>query len=387
VTFASRPAALVAADLNGDGRADLVMSNCRARLEKGLGVALSDPNAGPGGGFAPVSYIADEGGDLVVGDLNGDGKTDILTSSGSLVLINKGDGGFASPVRLNVIGQPALGDVNGDGTNDIVVFRNLGDNGAIFALPNTTRCLPPNGIVAASAASYASSQLAGDSIAALFGADLTAETKAATGLPLPTTLSGLSVIVKDSANAERPAPLFFASPGQINFQVPPGAAAGVALIELIKGGGAIATSTARIAPVLPGLFSADATGAGYPAATVLRIKADGAQLYEPVVDFSASLNRYVARPVDLGPDLGNASDQVFLILFGTGVRNRSALSAVAAQVGGAGVDALYAGAQGGFVGLDQVNLRLPRSLAGRGEINVSLVIDGKASNVVRISIK
>jgi uncharacterized protein (TIGR03437 family) len=41
----------------------------------------------------------------------------------------------------------------------------------------------------------------------------------------------------------------------------------------------------------------------------------------------------------------------------------------------------------GFVGLDQVNIVLPRTLIGKGLINVVLTVDGKVSNTVQISIK
>ncbi|MGH9855169.1 MAG: hypothetical protein ACREBD_35500 [Blastocatellia bacterium] len=37
--------------------------------------------------------------------------------------------------------------------------------------------------------------------------------------------------------------------------------------------------------------------------------------------------------------------------------------------------------------MDQVNLRLPRGLAGRGEVNVVLTVDGKTANTVRINVK
>ena len=61
--------------------------------------------------------------------------------------------------------------------------------------------------------------------------------------------------------------------------------------------------------------------------------------------------------------------------------------AVNVTVGGVSSDVLYAGAAPGLVGLDQVNLRLSRSLAGRGEVEVALSADGKAANPVRITIR
>ena len=57
------------------------------------------------------------------------------------------------------------------------------------------------------------------------------------------------------------------------------------------------------------------------------------------------------------------------------------------MIGVVACDTLYAGAQGSLVGLDQVNVRLPRSLAGRGEVEVSFTADGKAANVVRVNFK
>lgn len=48
---------------------------------------------------------------------------------------------------------------------------------------------------------------------------------------------------------------------------------------------------------------------------------------------------------------------------------------------------LLAGAQGDFVGLDQVNVGLSHILTGRGEIDVVLTVDGKVANAVKASIK
>jgi uncharacterized protein (TIGR03437 family) len=47
----------------------------------------------------------------------------------------------------------------------------------------------------------------------------------------------------------------------------------------------------------------------------------------------------------------------------------------------------YAGNQNQYVGLDQINVRLTRSLIGRGEVEVNLTIDGRAANTVRVSFK
>jgi uncharacterized protein (TIGR03437 family) len=92
----------------------------------------------------------------------------------------------------------------------------------------------------------------------------------------------------------------------------------------------------------------------------------------------------VTAPIDLEP----AGDQVYLIVYGTGIRNRSSLNNVMVTIGGVPVSVLYAGDTPGFVGLDQVNIGpLPRVLIGRGMADVVLAVDGKVANTVKITMK
>jgi len=86
-------------------------------------------------------------------------------------------------------------------------------------------------------------------------------------------------------------------------------------------------------------------------------------------------------------DVSVAGDQVFLVLFGTGIRFRSSLSNVTATIGGTPVSVQYAGPQGTFVGLDQLNIALPASLVGRGEADLVLTADGQIANTIRVNIK
>jgi serine-type D-Ala-D-Ala carboxypeptidase/endopeptidase len=241
----------------------------------------------------------------------------------------------------------------------------------------------PRPLANASAASYSSTALAPASIAAAFGANLANATLLAGTNPLPTTLGGTTVIVRDSAGVERAAPLFFVSPGQINYLLPPQTAAGTAGIFVSTTGSVLAGNTTPIAATAPGLFTADASGRGLAAATVLRVKSNGALIYEPVAQFNTTQNKFVAVPIDLS----DASDQVFLLLFGTGLRGRSTLATVNAQMGGLATNVLYAGEQGSFAGLDQINLPISRTLQGRGEITVNLTVEGQSANAVTIVVK
>jgi hypothetical protein len=102
----------------------------------------------------------------------------------------------------------------------------------------------------------------------------------------------------------------------------------------------------EIVRVRPGLFTANANGQGVAAALALRVRADGSQQFEPVSRFDPAQNRFVSTPIDLGP----ATDQVFLILFGTGTRFRSSLSSVSARIGGVDAPVLDRAWRGGDQG-------------------------------------
>ena len=238
-------------------------------------------------------------------------------------------------------------------------------------------------LVTVSAASYHLTGLSSDSIATSFGTGLATASITANTLPLPTEIAGTTVKVKDSAGTERLAPLLYVSPTQVNYLIPAGTALGAATVTITSGGGSVSSGIVLIKPVAPSLFAANGDGQGVAAALALRVKADGSQSYEEVVQFDAAQNRFIARPIDLGPE----SDQVYLVLFGTGIRSRSSLSAVIATIGGAYSAVSFAGMQPDFEGLDQVNVLVPRSLMGRGEVDVLLTVEAQMANPVRIQIK
>lgn len=234
-----------------------------------------------------------------------------------------------------------------------------------------------------SAASYNGAALAAESITAMFGAGLSNATRVANITPLPTSLNGTTINVIDSFGVGRLSPLFFVSPGQVNFQIPPGSSTGAATVSIAAGGAPVGLGTINVASVAPGFFTADASGQGYPAAVVYRYRNNALVSVEPVARFDSAQNKVVAVPINLGPE----TDSLFLIAFSTGVRYRSGLNNVAATIGGVAAEVLFAGVQGDFVGVDQINLRLPRTLGGRGDVDVSLTIDGVPANTIKLNFK
>ncbi len=240
---------------------------------------------------------------------------------------------------------------------------------------------PGNAVASVSAASYLGQELAIDSITAAFGTGLATRVEIANTLPLPTQLAGTTLRIRDSAGFEQAVPLFFVAPGQINYHIPFGFSLGNARTTVTSGDGSVATGTILITRVAPGLFSADTLGKGLAAAVVLRVRGDGSAVYEPVAQFDSSQSRFVPVPIDIG----SLTDQVFLILYGTGMKFGT-FGTLRATIGGADGDLFYNGPSG-LVGLDQCNVRLPRILAGRGEVDVIFTADGKTSNPVKVVIR
>jgi uncharacterized protein (TIGR03437 family) len=106
----------------------------------------------------------------------------------------------------------------------------------------------------------------------------------------------------------------------------------------------------------------------YTLAQLIDVHADGTQTIENV-----------ASPIVFG------SDSLYLVLYGSGMRNRSSLSNVSCAIGNASLPVTYAGAQSQFPGLDQVVVPLAASLKGSGTVSVAVTADGQTSNAISIS--
>ncbi|MFN0121219.1 MAG: hypothetical protein ACKV2V_12035, partial [Blastocatellia bacterium] len=235
-----------------------------------------------------------------------------------------------------------------------------------------------------SAASYVLAPVAPGAIASAFGVNLTAAGASATTTPLPTTIGGVTVTITDDKNVARLAPLFFTGPGQINFQVPEGTSQGRARLSIRRQDGTTVNGDLLIDSIAPGLFSANANGLGVGVINALRVSAAGAQTYLPTAAYNQAQQQFNAVPVSLGA----ATDNTFLILYGTGIRGVKNVTDVTVEVGGIPVSVGFAGAQEGFVGLDQINIGpLPRTLAGRGNVQAVIRVNGRRANRVNITIQ
>jgi len=130
----------------------------------------------------------------------------------------------------------------------------------------------------------------------------------------------------------------------------------------------------------PGLFTPNYSGQGPPVASVVHVKPDSSQTREYAFQCGAAIGSCVPAAIDMGPE----TDQVFLELYGTGIRGAGSLAAVSAKIGGVDAPVQYAGAQSSLTGVDQVNVQVPRSLKGRGQVDLVLTVAGKQANTVKL---
>ena len=342
-------------------------------------------NPAPGGGTSNEAAFG-----VVACSYSLSASTQSFNSTGGssgVVLTAIGSCGWSAMADVPWITFTAPDNASGVG-NNVITYRLAANTSASLRTGNVTIggrsvLVRQAGVLTTVSAANFGLAVAPEAIVAAFGAGLANNAQTATATPLPTNLGGVSVRVTDSAGASRSAPLFFVSPTQVNYQIPVGTATGTAMAAVSVDGLLVSTGALNVGSVAPSLFSANSSGQGIAAAVLLRVKPGNQQSFEPIAEFNAAQNKFVAKPIDLGPE----TDQVFLVLFGTGVRGRSLLSAVTAQVGGLSISPQFAGPQGTLVGVDQINLPLARSLKGRGEVQIELTVDGKTANTVTVTIQ
>lgn len=232
-----------------------------------------------------------------------------------------------------------------------------------------------------SAANPGAAAIAPGSLVFAFGQGLATST----GTPgqfqgvFPTAFAGTSVTIVDSAGRTLEAPLLFVSPTKVTFLLPSGVASGLAKVRVTSTAGTQTAPNIQIATVAPGLFTLN--NASLAAADAIRVSTDGMltpqQIY--LVDDAGTV---IANPIDMG----GPTDQVYLEMFGTDLQAAEA-SNMQVSVDGIAVPVLYVGPQGSYTGLDQVNIQIPASLAGKGNVNIQLSAEGIASNPVQITVR
>ncbi len=233
---------------------------------------------------------------------------------------------------------------------------------------------------AVNAASYGGGAVAPGSIVSVFGTGLAPYAEAASGASAQTSLAGTTVDVVDYGGVDLASSLLFVSPGQINLVLDPATNAGPAVISVSIAGQVVASGLLLVSGVSPGLFSANGSGQGLAAGNVQAVNGSSS-LILPMAVYDPGQDQFVPEPISLG----SAGTLVYLDFYGTGFRFRSSIADVLVSLGGIPVATLYAGPQSQYAGLDQLIVGpIPRSLAGRGAVTVSVNVDGSPANTLRV---
>jgi FG-GAP-like repeat len=146
------PLYVSSADLNGDGLVDVVTASYD---DGALGVFFNDKTSP--GTFNPASVLKSPGASqLAIADMNGDGLMDIVSADFNVSLfVQTSPGTFAAPIGLYAGGANwvALGDLNGDGAADVALTDSVGvkilmhtgaPSSTTFAAPVTVFTQSPN---------------------------------------------------------------------------------------------------------------------------------------------------------------------------------------------------------------------------------------------------
>ena len=230
-------------------------------------------------------------------------------------------------------------------------------------------------------ASFQVGPVAPQQLVTAFGSGFASQTLTASAQPLPLTLGDTAIAITDSKGTVSAAPLYYVSPGQASFLIPSGVASGAASVKVTRRGATVLTGSLTVAAVSPGLYSANGNSAGVAAALAERVSVSGA--VTPLSVFSCQSGVPISC-LSSALSLGSSADTVYVSLYGTGIRGAGN---VQAYVAGQPATVQYAGAQGQYQGLDQVNIALPVNLAGMGEVSVYLIADGKVSNMTTVNIQ
>ena len=149
ITVGSQPRGVAVLDVDADGDADIVNTNSGG--SGNLSLLLNDGH----GVFGSPTYF--EGGGagewaLSAADMNEDGRLDLILSArisnvpSIIIQANNGDGTFSQLGTQNAGGSPWMlnvGDVNGDGHEDVAVVNSSANNGAILLGDGNGNLAPP----------------------------------------------------------------------------------------------------------------------------------------------------------------------------------------------------------------------------------------------------
>ncbi len=236
----------------------------------------------------------------------------------------------------------------------------------LSGVPSPVPAISPGGVV--NAATFAAgAPVAPGSIISIFGSNFATAPAQATFTPLPPTLLNTSVTINAVS-----APLYYVSPTQINAQVPFETLPGTATLAVTVNGALSPAVTFPVAATAPGIFL-------YGANRAVAQNLDG----------SINASDHPAKPGDVivvyMTGQGAVSNPVPTGAPALGSPLSRALAATTATIGSASAEVFFSGLAPGFVGLLQVNIRVPNVAAGDQPLVVTIGAAASKSALITVA--
>ena len=340
------------------------------------------PSAGklaftPADGISAPSLTAASSGDIVIAWLGNLSSADPKHAISGIVPVGTISAtipaGAANGSAYNVQITRVEGDVSG--ANGSIAPVPLTSVSSAIGPVSTAIPLPPviepRGILNAASLSVVTPANPG-SIASLFGQNLAAQAELGTAVPPATILDSTQLLLNGI-----PAPLFYVSPGQINFQMPAELTGTTAQAVVITNGVRSLTTSVPLVRDSPGIFTASSSGSGQGSVLNQDYSVNSAQ--NPAAAGSAIMIYATGLgptnpPVGTGQGGGTAPPSV------TVDQPTVLINGVAAQV-------LYSGLAPGDPGEYQVNVVIPAGTPSGAAVPLQIQIGGQSSNTASIAVQ
>jgi uncharacterized protein (TIGR03437 family) len=313
----------------------------------------------------PVGLAIDAAGNVYIADanefriraVNTAGVITTIAGSGHVGYV--GDGGSALTAYLNFPNGVCV-----DGSGNVYIADT--ENNVVRMLSIAAPSIAANGVV--SSASFLP-HVAPGSLASIAGTNLATSTPPEAATPLPTILAGASVSVNGKA-----APILYASPTLINFQVPWGTATGNATVTVSVAGVASNAITVPVTATAPGIFY-------YSSGAAIAQNHDYSLNTSSNPEHAGSfIIAYLTGSGAVTPAVTDGAATPT-----TGLYQIPSSVPVTVTIGGQPAAVLFAGLTPGLIALLQLDITVPSGLAA-GSYPMIVTIGGQVSNSATVSI-
>ncbi|MCX6619877.1 MAG: hypothetical protein NTY38_02125, partial [Acidobacteria bacterium] len=174
---------------------------------------------------------------------------------------------------------------------------------------------------------------------------------------------------------------FLIDPTLVLYLLPAEVPLGKATVTLTRDDGLTRSAPLTVSAVAPALSTTNSSGLA--SGSVLRVSPEGEDSWG---DIATNDENGATVPVPI--DLSNIPGHVYLVVNGTGFRNRADLEQVQVAVSGHTLNPVFAGPMDGVPGMDQLRFELfPYLREVQGDIQLSIKVDGQSSNTVTFRVQ